>query len=96
MFDTDLSCSTRGDSAFPAQASGSKISEEFLEDELLEENIDAYDQAMDKDFDDGISQPSTLDELEEEEEEEDEREEEDNIPPSETNDELNDYNDLEF
>ncbi len=71
------------------------LSKDAVDDDLLEENIDAYDKAMDND-DDGIDQPG-MDEMEEDDEDdEDDRDEEDNIPPSETNDELKDYNELEF
>ncbi|QEN07760.1 hypothetical protein EXM22_07070 [Oceanispirochaeta crateris] len=64
------------------------------EDELLEQNIDAFDEKMDNEYDDGIAQSNIDDQLETDEDE-DMDDVEDNIRPFTYNDELEDYDLLE-
>ena len=70
---------------------------DFDEDEIFEENIDEFDQAMDKDYDDGIAH-SELDDsydedLSDDHDQEDFQDRE--IPVTESPDELEDYDELE-
>ena len=64
------------------------------EDEILEDSIDTFDEAMDNDYDDGIVQ-SDVDDLEEDGEEDEPGGDEDNIIPFAYNDEFADYDELE-
>ena len=64
------------------------------EDEIFEENIDAFDDEMDNDYDDGIAQ-SYIDDQLEIDHDDDLDEDDDDISPFGYNDELEDYDELE-
>jgi hypothetical protein len=68
------------------------------EDDLLEQGIDAFDEQMDKEYDDGIAQSNIDDHLEREIDQDDEEgvlDDDEKILPFIYNDELEDYDQLE-
>lgn len=68
------------------------------EDDLFEQNIDAFDEQMDNEYDDGIAQSNIDDHLETDIDQDDEEElddDENNIHPFIYDDELEDYDQLE-